>query len=111
MPPRASGVNSTRDLFFYQDHAKRARKLEPCPRCSGKDIWPELMTETPFGLYCRTCQWGGPRVAIDDDDPDPAIAAWDREAQKVRQALALGLKINLVQNPDDPSLEDLLHGV
>jgi hypothetical protein len=106
MPPRVAGVNSSRDLFFYEDQAKRTCSLEPCPRCGGEDIWPELMIEPPFGLYCRTCQWGGPREGVDDDEPDPAMAAWDREAAKIREARALGLNVNLVQNPDD-----LLYGL
>jgi hypothetical protein len=78
------------------DMAPRVCKPEPCPRCGEEDdIWPELQGE-PFGLYCRACQWGGPRVAK-DEDTIAALLAWDDEARKVRLAQELGLKVNLTQ--------------
>ena len=70
--------------------------VAPCPRCHSRDVWPEFSGE-PYGLYCRTCQWGGPRAAKADADPGPAIAAWNEEARKVAEARELGLRVNLVQ--------------
>lgn len=74
--------------------------VEPCPRCGSRDVWPEF-GGSPFGLYCRHCQWGGPRASEADGDPDKAIAAWNEEARKVGQARKIGLTINLEQ----PKLE------
>lgn len=75
----------------------------PCPRCGADDeIWPEA-GPGPYGLYCRACQWGGPRASEADGDPDPAIAAWNDEARKVALARELGLRLNLVQ-PKEESL-------
>lgn len=70
--------------------------LAPCPRCGGTQIFPEFGDEA-YGLYCRACQWGGPRASAADGDPDDAIAAWNDEARKVALARELGLKLNLVQ--------------
>lgn len=70
--------------------------LQPCPRCGGTEIFPEFGDE-PYGLYCRSCQWGGPRASEADGDPDQAIAAWNDEARKVALAREMGLKLNLVQ--------------
>lgn len=75
--------------------------VAPCLRCGSRDIWPEF-SGTPYGLYCRGCQWGGPRASAADADPDAAIAAWNEEARKVALARQMGLKLNLVQPPDEP---------
>jgi len=69
-----------------------------CLRCGSCDIWPEF-SDAPYGLYCRSCQWCGPRASAADGDPDAAIAAWNAEARKVQEARQLGLKVNLVQRP------------
>lgn len=78
---------------------------EPCPRCDGRDLWPEVsLSGDPYGIYCASCNWLGPRASAPDDGPDDAWAAWDREARQVRQARALGLTVNLVQpkvHPDE----------
>lgn len=92
---------AARQIVF--DHAGDRRTFWPadCPRCGEEhDIWPEVGL-VPYGLYCRACQWGGPRVAIEDDDPEPAIAAWNDEARKVAMARDLGLTLNLVQPKED----------
>ncbi len=75
--------------------ADPAAALAPCPRCASTDIWPEAATVDPWGLYCRACQWTGPRSG--GDDPDTAVAAWNREARQVAEARQLGLAVNLRQ--------------
>ena len=77
------------------------KSVECCPRCDSADIWPEFSGH-PYGLYCRSCQWGGPRASAADGDPDEAIAAWNAEARKIAQARDLGLKLNLMQPPVHP---------
>lgn len=49
--------------------------MKPCPKCSSRDIWPEMMTEPPYGMECRSCGFVGPRVS--ECDPDEAIKAWN----------------------------------
>lgn len=101
---REEGIRSARDLFLVEIlEDQPLTKLEPCPRCDGMDIWPEI-GPGPYGLYCRSCQWGGPRTSAADGDPDEAIAAWNREARKVALARKMGLTLNMVQpveNPDE----------
>jgi hypothetical protein len=102
---REEGIRSARDLFLVEVLEDQPQTtLEACPSCGGADIWPEYGA-APYGLYCRSCQWGGPRASASDDDPDKAIAAWNAEARKVRQARALGLAVNLV--PPRPEAEDV----
>jgi hypothetical protein len=72
--------------------------VEPCLRCGSRDVWPEFSGE-PYGLYCRSCQWHGPRASDADAHPDKAIAAWNDEARKVALARQMGLTVNLVQPP------------
>lgn len=94
---------SPRDRLFQSDQSRHGCTVEPCPRCGSRDIWPEF-SGSPYGLYCRGCQWGGPRASAADGDPDEAIAAWNEEGRKVAQARELGLSLNLVQpveNPDE----------
>ena len=76
--------------------------VEPCPCCGSRDVWPEFSGQ-PYGLYCRACQWAGPRASKADSDPDAAIAAWNDEARKVALARELGLTINLKQPKGDAS--------
>jgi hypothetical protein len=75
--------------------------LAACPRCGGRAIWPEF-SGSSYGLYCGTCQWGGPRASEADGAPDAAIAAWNDEARKVALARELGLRLNLAQPKGDP---------
>jgi hypothetical protein len=72
----------------------------PCPRCGSRDIWPEF-SGSPYGLYCRGCQWGGPRASDVDGDPDAAIAAWNEEVRKVARAREMGLTVNMDQPKGD----------
>lgn len=106
LPPiPASAVLTGAQLVFLEDVSETAfRGLAPCPRCTGRDIWPEFSGE-PYGLYCRSCQWVGPRASAADGDPDAACAAWNEEARKVAQARELGLAVNLDQPP--PEAEDV----
>lgn len=90
--------------LFQSDQDRHGCTVDACPRCGGRDIWPEFSSQ-PYGLYCRGCQWGGPRASAADGDPDAAIAAWNDEARKIVQARALGLAVNLVQPP--PEAEDV----
>lgn len=89
-----------RARLFLADLARRSHDPEDCPRCGSRDIWPEL-AEGPYGLYCRGCGWGGPRVSAADDYPDEALFAWNDEAHKIAQARELGLTLNLVQPKED----------
>ena len=100
MPWRSDeGVRSARDLGFVDFLKPAPTNPAPCLKCGeAHDIWPEIGPE-PFGLYCRKCGWSGPRAAVDDEDPGPAIAAWNGEARKVAQARELGLTVNLDQPP------------
>lgn len=91
---------SPRDRLFQSDQDRHGCTVDNCPRCGGQDIWPEFSGE-PYGLYCRSCGWGGPRASAADADPDAAIAAWNDEARKVALARAMGLKTNLVQERMD----------
>ena len=84
---------------FYMIPANPDGNICPCPRCSGIDIWPEMSgNDWEFGLYCKSCQWIGPREST-DGSPDAAIAAWNREARKIKQAQFLGLTVNFDQPP------------
>lgn len=103
IPPDAT-LSGQQVLFLEDVSATAFKGLQPCPRCSGLDIWPELSGE-PYGLYCRSCQWHGPRASQADGDPDAAVAAWNDEARKVAQAREMGLAVNLVQPP--PEAEDV----
>ncbi len=76
--------------------------MEPCPRCQGVNLWPEVSLDD-YGIYCATCDWVGPRASAGGGDPDEAIAAWNREARQLREARDRGLTINLVQ-PKEESL-------
>lgn len=79
-------------------HAADGCPVAACLRCGSLDVWPEF-SGAPYGLYCRSCQWHGPRASDADGDPDAAIAAWNDEARKVALARKLGLKVNLDQPP------------
>ncbi len=95
------GIRSADQLIFLEDVSEGAFKgLAPCPRCGGRDIWPEF-SGTPYGLYCRSCSWGGPRASAADADPDAACHAWNEEARKVALARELGLRVNLEQPKED----------
>ena len=48
--------------------------LKPCPFCGGVDIWPDI-TNSPYGLYCDTCDSSGPPRSLGDSDD--AINAWN----------------------------------
>lgn len=101
MPPRITGIRTARDVFWYEDQAARVFAPEPCPRCGEEqNIWPETVI-VPYGLYCRGCQWGGPREADDDAEPDAALWAWNDEARKIREARALGLQVSFDQAPEE----------
>lgn len=101
MPGSTAEALAPRDRLFQSDMDRQAISPENCPRCGGHDIWPEV-GPGPYGLYCRSCQWGGPRASAADDHPDEALAAWNDEARKVAQARAMGLAVNLVQPPVHP---------
>lgn len=88
-----------RDTAFHRDAGVGAA-FSACLRCGSDDIWPEI-GPGPYGLYCRACGWGGPRRAIDDNNPGPALAAWNDEARKVALAREMGLTINLDQPKGD----------
>jgi hypothetical protein len=99
------GIRSARDLFYQKDSETRTYAPADCPKCGEEDdIWPEV-GPAPYGLYCRKCGWGGPREALDDEDPGPAITAWNEEVRKIGLARELGLTVNLVQPP--PEAEDV----
>jgi hypothetical protein len=84
------------ELSALQFPTQERPGMEPCPRCNGVDLWPEVSFDD-YGIYCATCDWVGPRASPCDGDPDAAWAAWNREARQVREARDLGLTINLVQ--------------
>jgi hypothetical protein len=50
-------------------------KIEPCPKCGGTNIWPEMGFAVKYGMMCGACEFVGPRAS--EGDPDEAIAAWN----------------------------------
>ena len=93
-PALARALDLADGTFFEGD--------EPCPRCGGRKLWPEVSLEDePYGIYCAGCDWVGPRASTPDGDPHAAMAAWNDEARKVRLARELGLTVNLVQPRED----------
>lgn len=78
-----------------------AQKLpddELCPRCGGETVLPEGLS-VPFAVYCQLCLWTGPREGT-DAKPELAIYAWNREVRRIKEAMAMGLTVNLDQVDD-----------
>lgn len=61
-------------------------KLLPCPLCGSKDTF---LTGGDYYVVCKGCGVEGP---WNDDDPDLAVAAWNKRADpqyEYREAAAI----------------------
>ena len=72
--------------------------LKPCPFCGGVDIWPDI-TNSPYGLYCGTCDSSGPPRSLGDSDD--AINAWNTRTPPQVKALVWADTDDYGQKSDD----------